>query len=138
VRVRAIVAQQPKAGSGDGTQSPLPQVVLPVAEEREVACRQPRQQLAYLGLLRSPGGGQRGIGQRRDQFPGGAAHPALVFHRHPEVIEHPAQVGLQALLVGDASGLHVDPGLGHPSGGSASDGSAPDGSSPGLARHVTD
>ena len=67
--------------------------------------RQPGEQFARLRLLRAA------VGQRLDEFAGGAAHPPLVLHRDPQVIEDTAQVCGEALLVRYLAELDVDPRL---------------------------
>ena len=82
------------------------QVVLAVAEEQEMAGRQPGQQLAGLRLLRVAD-----VGEPGDQFAGGRPHPPLVLHGDPQVIQHPAQVRGELDGIAGVGQLHVDPGL---------------------------
>ncbi len=89
-RVRAVVAEDAEAGAWHGLQLRLVrvthQVVRAVAEEGEVAGRQPGEQLAGLGLLRAA------VGEQLDEVAGGGPHAALVLHRDPQVVEDAAQV----------------------------------------------
>ena len=84
-------------------------VVLAVAEEGEVAVRQPAQQVAVLGLV-AAGRPAQIVGQRA----GHRAHPLPVLHGDPHVVEHVAQFGLELIGRDPVPGrteLDVDPGL---------------------------
>ena len=108
------VPEDAEPGSRHGAQAgalPGPhQVVLAVAEEGEVAVRQPAQQLAVLGLV-TAGHPADIAGQRA----GHRVHPRLVLHRHPHVVEHVPQFGRELIGRHPVPGrpeLDVDPGLG--------------------------
>jgi hypothetical protein len=86
------------------------QVVLAVAEEGEVAPGQPAEQLAGLGHVRVTLAAQAGRQLQRLGL-----HPAVILHRDPHVVEHPAQVGGQLIaghhFLGQAQ-LDVNPRFG--------------------------
>ena len=67
--------------------------------------RHPGEQLARLRLFGAA------VGQQLDQLAGGAAHPPLVLHRDPQIVEDAAQVSGEPLLVRDRAELDVDPRL---------------------------
>ena len=68
------------------------QVVFAVAEEEEVAVRQPAQQVAVLGLFAAWFAAEV-VGQAA----GHRAHPLLVLGGHPHVVQHVPQVGRELI-----------------------------------------
>ena len=115
---RLGVAQDAEAGAGHGAQPGAvggpDQVVLAVAEEEEVAVGQPAEQIAVLGPVAAwlcPSLAAQICGQAA----GHRAHPRLVFHRDPHVVEHVPEFGREPIrghLVPGRAELHVDPGFG--------------------------
>ena len=112
--------QDAEPGAGHAAQrhpvGSVQQVVLAVAEEREVPVGQPPQQRLDLG--------GRFVARRRfplrrhrqllGQLHRPGLHPVPVLHRHPHVAEHPLEILLQlgTLAVGQPAYLDVGPGLG--------------------------
>ncbi len=113
VRVRAQYAEP---GAGDGGQGVvLAQLVLAVAEEREVVVGEPAQQLAGLLDLRSGQiAGDGLVRQPLRQPDRRLPHLVPVLDGLTGVGQHAQQVGGDLLQIGPvrlAVGLHVDPGL---------------------------
>ena len=100
-----VVPEDAQAGAGHGLELFVDEVVGPVAKEGEVAGRQPGEQLAGLGFLRTAR-----VGEHLDEVAGGGPHAALVLHRDPQVVEDPPQVAGQVVVV-DVTEFDVDPGL---------------------------
>ncbi len=111
-----VVAQDAEPGARHRAQAGavrrLDQVVLAIAEEQEVAGRQPAEQIAEFGCVIA---GRYGpAAQVVGQPAGGGRHPLLILDRDPHVLEHVAQVRLQALGRDPVAGrleLDVDPGF---------------------------